>query len=44
MKSYDAKEWDRLVPGADSLKKKIKRAKIESKVSASKKIKKMNLK
>ena len=46
MKSYDAKEWDRLTcSSADSLKKKVKRAKIETKVlTTNKKIKKVTLK
>jgi hypothetical protein len=46
MKSYDAKEWDRLsCSSAEAMKKKVRRAKIESRVlTANKKIKKVTLK
>jgi hypothetical protein len=45
MKSYDAKEWDRLVCSPEAMKKKIKRSKIETKILVnSKKIKSMTLK
>jgi hypothetical protein len=45
MQSHDPKEWDRVVSTPETTKKKVKRAKIESKVvSASKKIKKLTLK
>jgi hypothetical protein len=45
MKSYDPKEWDRLVCGPDAIKKKAKRVKFESKVvTNNKKIKKVTLK
>jgi hypothetical protein len=42
MKSYDSKEWDRLVP--DSKARKIQRATIESVVTTKKKLNKLTLK
>jgi hypothetical protein len=45
MKSYDPKEWDRLVSTYEPNKKKVRRARIESKVlNTNKKIKKVSLK
>lgn len=43
MKSYDAKEWDRLV-ASESKVRKIKRAKLESTVLSRKKLNKLTLK
>ena len=45
MLSHNAKEWERLASTADANKKKVRRAKFETKiVSTSKKIKKQTLK
>ena len=43
MRSFDPKEWDRLVATNESKVRKIKHAKIESVVSTKKKIAKLDL-
>lgn len=44
MKSYDSKEWDKLVPTSESKVRKIKRSKIETSIPQKKKAGKLTLK
>ena len=44
MLSHDPKEWERLVASPETTRKRVKRAKIDTKINTAKKIKKMSLK